>query len=321
VSLRYHELQRLGASGGWRPFVGLLLLVGGFLTLQGVALGVIGLWLLLTGQAVVPGLESALDVDHVTPLLLAYVNIALGLGVPLALVISRALHRLSFGWLVSVARGVRWRYLGACFGLSVLALLATLVVASFLPADAGTGMSTEPNDFTRTTRDFLLVVLLLTPLQAAGEEFVFRGYLVQAFGGIFATLFRGARGADVFAVGLSSVLFALAHGLGQGWPIFIDRLAFGIVAGVLVVLTGGLEAGIAMHVVNNFVAFALALSFGDMTSALNASGGSWWMLPTTLTQSLAYLALAVWTARRMGLANRVEPPLQEGVLDRPPGRV
>ena len=30
------------------------------------------------------------------------------------------------------------------------------------------------------------------------------------------------------------------------------------------ILTGGLEAGIAMHVLNNFLAFGLALAYGDM---------------------------------------------------------
>ena len=41
----------------------------------------------------------------------------------------------------------------------------------------GTEIGTTPHDFTRETRDFLLVVLFLTPLQAAGEEYAFRGYL------------------------------------------------------------------------------------------------------------------------------------------------
>ena len=46
-------------------------------------------------------------------------------------------------------------------------------------------------------------------------------------------------------------------------PIFFDRFAFGLVAGMLVILTGGLEAGIAMHVLNNWLAFGIALAFGD----------------------------------------------------------
>ena len=100
-------------------------------------------------------------------------------------------------------------------------------------------------------------------------------------------------------------LFALAHG-AQSAPVFFDRFAFGVLAGVLVILTGGLEAGIAMHVLNNFLAFGVALAYGDMASALNPSGGSWWSLPVTLTQSLGYLALVLWVARRRGLVTTAE---------------
>ena len=71
------------------------------------------------------------------------------------------------------------------------------------------------------------------------------------------------------------------------------------------ILTGGLEAGIAMHVLNNFLAFGLALAFTDMTSALNPTDGTWWSLPGTITRSLVYLVLATWLARRMGLATSV----------------
>ena len=62
-----------------------------------------------------------------------------------------------------------------------------------------------------------------------------------------------------------------------------------------------------MHVLNNWLAFGVALAFGDMSSALNPSGGTWWSIPVTLTQSLTYLALAWWVARQMGLTNRTDP--------------
>jgi len=62
-----------------------------------------------------------------------------------------------------------------------------------------------------------------------------------------------------------------------------------------------------MHVLNNFFAFGLALAWGDMTEALNPSGGSWWSLPTTLTQSLLYLWLALLVTRRMGLRTTADP--------------
>ena len=65
-----------------------------------------------------------------------------------------------------------------------------------------------------------------------------------------------------------------------------------------------------MHVLNNFLAFGAALAYSDMTTALTPTDGSWWQLPTTLTQSVVYLALATWVARRAGIA-RTTPPLLE----------
>ena len=94
-------------------------------------------------------------------------------------------------------------------------------------------------------------MLFLTPLQAAAEEYAFRGYLTQAFGGLVAS--------PVVAVGASSFLFALAHG-AQDAPIFFDRFAFGVVAGTLVIAhRAASRPGIAMHVLNNWLAFGIAL--------------------------------------------------------------
>lgn len=292
--LEYHQLQRLGRPGPWRPILGGVLLVVGLFALWPVVLReVFAIGFAATGGSVDARLDRMFDVADPTPLTLAFVNLVLTGAIPVAIVISLALHGLGPGWLMSVARRIRWRFLLACVGLSVVALLATVVVSSLVPQAGGTELSTEPNAFTSTTRDFLVVIVILTPLQAAGEEFAFRGYLMQAFGGLFDN--------RAVAVLLSSVFFALAHGVGQDLPIFVDRLAFGLVAGVLVILTGGLEAGIAMHVLNNFFAFGLALAFTDMGSALTPTGGTWWSLPGTLTQSIVYLVLATWLARRMGL--------------------
>ena len=43
--------------------------------------------------------------------------------------------------------------------------------------------------------------------------------------------------------------------------ISLSRLAFGLMAGLTVILLGGLEAGIALHILNNLVAFAVAIFF------------------------------------------------------------
>jgi len=321
----YHLLPRAlgrwGDHGWWRPVVGLFALV--LMMLFVVQLGliavlVVGLFV-LGSDDVGADLERVLDTDNVTPAGLAYLNVSLALAIPVAILLTLLLHRLGPGWLASVTGRLRWKWLLTCLGLSVVALFATLVVSVFLPAQGEGGeLSGSVNAWTPELRNFALVVLFLTPLQAAGEEYAFRGYLTQAFGGLFAPL--GPWAARAFAVVAPALLFALAHG-AQDLPIFFDRFAFGLVAGVLVIATGGLEAGIAMHVLNNFLAFGLALAFTDMSSALNPTGGTWWSIPVTLTQSLVYLALAIWVARRMGIRTTADQVTEPVVLEGPEPRV
>lgn len=299
--LRYHELHRAGRRSWWRSLLGVfMLLVVGLLVLPlMIQLLILG-WLIVSGSGDVGGdFEAMLDLENPTPLGLAHLNLVLAGLIPVTFLATWALHGLRPGWLTSVMPRMRWGFFFACLGMSVVALLATLVVGAMIPAPDATGsdVTGELNEFTTQTRDFLLVVLLLTPLQAAGEEYAFRGYLTQVFGSHFGVY---------AAVVVPALLFALAHG-AQDPPIFIDRFAFGLVAGVLVVTTGGLEAGIAMHVLNNWLAFGLALAFGDLGSSLNPTGGTWWSLPVTLTQSLVYLGLALVVAKALGLSNRVDP--------------
>jgi membrane protease YdiL (CAAX protease family) len=308
VGLPYHRIHEAGRPGVWRPLVGIALMFVGFALLGALAASILFEVAYLAtghGNADIPRLA---DLEHPTPAGLAFLNVALATFIPLAMLGERVLHGLRPAWLASVRPRIRWRFLLACLGISVVALIATLVVGSVVPGqDDNVGQ--HANAFTTTTFHYLLVIVLLTPLQAAGEEYLFRGYLTQAFGGMF-------RSAWV-AVLLPAFLFGLAHGLGQSVPVFFDRFAFGIVAGVLVIRTGGLEAGIAMHVLNNLLAYGIALAYSDMASALNPTGGSWWSIPVTLTQSLVYLVLAVAVCRRMGL-----PTSTPGrVLEAPRSRV
>jgi membrane protease YdiL (CAAX protease family) len=306
--LEYHQLYRAGRPGWW--WAGLaalpLLLVFVFIAGQAIILAFM-VGFVATGQPVEESVDALVDFDPLAPLDLAFVNLVLGSLIVFAFVAVFALHGLKPGWLTSVAPRMRWTYFVACIGLSILALTATVLVSLVLPSGTTGDMSGELNSFTSTTRDFLLVILLLTPLQAAGEEYVFRGYITQAIGSLFPTDAAVRVVSRCVAVIVPAVLFALAHGIGQPLPIFFDRLAFGLVAGVLVIATGGLEAALAMHVLNNFVAYALALAYGDMSETLAASEGTWWMIPATLTQSLVYLGLAVVVARAMGLARTADP--------------
>jgi membrane protease YdiL (CAAX protease family) len=299
AGLGYHQLQRSGARGWWRPLVGvaalLATLAGGGFLLAAVAL----LQIAFTGGSSAD-LRELLTLKDLGPAMFAALLLSLGILVPVAFLVVWGLHGLRPGWLSSVAGRIRWRYLIGCLGLALLALIVTIGVSSVLPTGTREEITAQPHAFDSRMAYLLVIALLLTPLQAAGEEYLFRGYLTQVFGGFLST---------GFAILVPAVLFALAHG-AQSLPVFIDRFAFGLVAGVLVVATGGIEAGLAMHVVNNWFAFGLAIVFSSLGDALQASGGTWWTLPGTLVQSLLYLVLAVGLARRQGLATHT-PGLEQ----------
>lgn len=322
--LRYHRLLLLGERGAWRAVVGIVFAIVLVFGAQVVVVNALALGLSAGGLSA-GEVSDRLSGDPVTPVFLAVVNLGWALAIPAVWLVLFALHRLRPGWAASVAGRIRWRWLLTCLGVAVLALCATVVVSSLLPSqgDASVELSGALNPWTDQVRDFLLVIVLLTPLQAAGEEYVFRGYLAQALGRCAGRL--GESLAMAVAVVVPALLFALAHGAGQDIPIFFDRFAFGVVAGVLVLLTGGLEAGIAMHVLNNFLAYGIALAFGDMTAVLTPSEATWWSIPVTVTQSVIYLVGCLVAARILGVVDRtsVAPADSPGgpVLEPPTGRV
>jgi len=114
--------------------------------------------------------------------------------------------------------------------------------------------------------------------------------------------------------------FALAHGV-QNFPLFFDRFAFGLMAGLVVILVGGLEAGIALHILNNLLAFAIAIAYNQLDGVLTVSEASWWQLPVTIAQNGTYLVLVLLVARKMGLRHTTAPPVARGAAGTTPQAV
>jgi uncharacterized protein len=294
----------------WKPVAGVGLFLALFLVVQ-VAVAVV----LVAAAAVESGsftdnLEKLSNFDQITPTLLLVLNLSLGAMIVVSWVTIRVVHRMRPRWLTSVAPKMRWGFFLACLGLSVVALVAQVLVGTLLPGDNGGDVEGNLNEFTTTSALIALVVVLTTPLQAAGEEYAFRGYLMQAIGSFWSFSWVPAWLAKWIAIVATATLFALAHGV-QNFPLFFDRFMFGLIAGWLVTYTGGLEAGIALHILNNFLAFGLALAFGDIGDTLTVSEVSWWNIVLTLTQSGIYTALVVLVARKMRLRNTTAPPKTE----------
>lgn len=300
-------LRREEPHAWWRPLLGIVLMaLGSVLFVPVLLLPLLYLGLSLEGGAgsLSQQVSAALDGQQVTASYLLYLNLSIAALIPLAFLLVRLLHGVSPRWLTSVAPGVRWRLLLACTALAVLSLVLALVVGALLPMGDVTGTEGSGSSGGAGSSALLVavVMLLTTPLQAIGEEYGYRGYLMQAVGAL--------SGRPWVAVAVTSVIFALAHGT-QNFPLFFDRLAFGVIAGTTVVLLGGLEAGIAMHVVNNVVAFSLAIATDSLTEALSVSEVSWWRILVTITQHGSYLALVLWAAHRLGVRRTtpaVPPP-------------
>lgn len=297
----YPLMLRTWTYDWWRPVVGLVSLpLAMFVLAPFAVLPVLALSVELdhTGSFS-KAMENAVTLDPVTWQGLLYLNLSLAALVPATWLILRSLHGMRPRWLMSVKPGIRWRFFLACLGLSVIAILAQLLVGAALPGDPN-DLGSGANAITGTLVAMAVVVAITTPLQAMGEEYVFRGYLLQAVGSL-------SRRPWV-AILVSGVLFALAHGV-QNAPLFVDRLTFGVLAAYLVYRTGGLEAGIALHIWNNLVAFGFALFLGDIDTTLNVTEVSWSNLPLTITQNGVYLLLVLNLARRMGITSRTAPPV------------
>ena len=223
----------------WKPVVGILMLaVGMLLVMPLLLLPVLAVAVALEGGSGTYGdqFAAALTLDSVTPASMLYLNLTLASLTLVCMFIVRFVHRLRPRWLSSVLPGMRWKFFFICFGLAIVALIASVAVSNFLPSNPN-DLSGEPNKLTGTLVATGIVILLTTPLQAIGEEYAFRGYLMQAFGSLTRS--------RIVALVVTSVLFAFAHG-AQNFPLFFDRLAFGLMAGLVVILVGGLEAGIAL---------------------------------------------------------------------------
>lgn len=206
-------------------------------------------------------------------------HLALAMLIPLSLLMVVQWHRRPAVFLSSVQPGLRMRYLLLCLPIAAVILNVVLWVGQ-----GAMPQFSAPDGWWW----WVLAILLVSPLQAAGEEFFFRGYLLQGIGSLSRHRWVG--------VVASALVFALFHGVQNVW-LFVDRFAFGLLAALLVVLTGGLEAAIAAHVANNVFAFGYAVFTGSVagTRAIQAIGPTQALMDVV---GFALVALACWALGR-----------------------
>jgi membrane protease YdiL (CAAX protease family) len=115
-------------------------------------------------------------------------------------------------------------------------------------------LNVDPANFTLNNRSSSLLILtvlslLLIPFQAAFEEVIFRGYLMQGF----ATVIRNRW----FPLVMTSLLFGLMHAFNPevkefGFLTMMPQyVLFGLIFGIITILDDGIEAAMGAHTANN----------------------------------------------------------------------
>lgn len=282
----YHHLARTPTHRWWRPVLGTaFLLVLGIIATLAVYFGYVAL-ATLAGRP--DGPDRMPGFGPLAELAIGFLSIAVFL--PVIMLAARLIQDRPAGTLSSIEGRLRWRWLMVCLPVAAVAITIFLVAGTALAAL--TGIDAELDTPLAGWGPFLTstaVLLLVVPFQAAAEEYLCRGWLIQAVG-------SWMRGPWVPIV-LQALVFAALHGWGTPFG-FFDLAAFGMIAGWLTVRTGGLEAAIALHVMNNLLSSLVAAAFGQLESEETAADMPWQMAAVDLPVLLGFAAVIVWLWKR-----------------------
>jgi membrane protease YdiL (CAAX protease family) len=298
MSTRYHRLARETPAYAWwkLPVAGILALaiwIGAAMVLLLVALIVFAAGSGLDKFEAWENAAGELDLQHLDFFVLDMLTLVV--LIPAVLLAVLVTGPRPIGYLSSVAGRLRWKWLALTGAIAFAVFIATI------GGSVALAELTEPAEISApdvSTRAIVAIglILLLVPFQAAAEEYVFRGYVLQLVGSWTRFAF--------IPVIVSVPLFVAGH-LYDFWGL-VDVGIFGLTAAVLTIRTGGLEAAIAAHTANNVVLFVLdALG---MISATDDSGAGPLDLIPTIISSIVFLVLVEWMARRQGL-QRTRPPI------------
>ncbi len=286
----FHRLARSWPQyQWWKPLITALLGVA-FYVVFTVILLIIGVIVALATSADMQRFaDMAVVIDLSNPVIFAFTLLSLILMIPALALAALIVGPRPIGLLSSVAGRIRWRWMAACVAAALAVFLASLLVSTvigfFFPEEGAPALVQQD---TSILLIMLALSILAVPFQAAAEEYVFRGFLMQAIGSWLRH--------PAFAILLPVPLFVLGHGydpLGQ-----TDVAIFAIFAGWISWRTGGLEAAIAVHAINNMTIFVLG-AFGLVD--VNSTEGSVSGLVVSVATMAVTAVVIVRLANRRGI--------------------
>lgn len=224
-----------------------------------------------------------------SPLLLGSSLVAVALLTPLSMVIQRWLYGVEGASLHSVVRRFRFDLFGRALIVIVPLFAIALSISAFL--DPESSASWRRPDVVGV----FLVVVLLVPWQAAGEEYGFRGLIFRIAG----SWSRGRVLSLVLGIAVSALAFAALHlAADPGWNIFY--LVVSVATALVTWRTGGIEIAVVIHAVFNVFYFTFGIvTHADLTDRFDRSVGA--MTPALFvlaTMVLVAVTVFVWLRTR-----------------------
>ena len=287
--LPFTSSYRTPGRGWWRGLVSIVLVTVAILTFSFILSFVAIAVDLALGNADTDALMEGQV--SMSPTLLAATNVSLLASAVVAFLAHRFLIGLRWGHFHSVVGRFRWSW---------LALAAAVVVPIYLLFAAASFLDPAYQNLRidGTVVAFAVIIILTTPLQAAAEEYMFRGVVQRSAG----SWVRSPRWSFVVGTAVSAPLFAVFHFAQDPWLI-LYYLGFGVLLSILTQRTGGLEAAIAIHIANNLFLLLVAALAGEMTEGFDRSagqGGPFMLVPLVL------LAIVVVVLSLLGKRRKLE---------------
>jgi membrane protease YdiL (CAAX protease family) len=165
-------------------------------------------------------------------------------GLAAFILLVKPLNNRTLKITINGTKKIRWNrfFISALIWL-ILSAIYLLLYLKFEPSNFSI------NNNTATLITLSLISLLFIPFQAAFEEVLFRGYLMQGF----AALLRNRW----FPLIMTSILFGLMHAFNPevkefGFLTMMPQyILFGLIFGVITILDDGIEAAMGAHTANN----------------------------------------------------------------------
>ena len=166
--------------------------------------------------------------------------------------VLKKLHLRPLLSIVTARKAIDWRRIFFAF------LVWTLVTVLLVVGDYFISPESYEWNFTLSKFAILFIIaVLFIPIQTSLEEFIFRGYLMQGFSGLFKNSWAPLL--------MTSLIFGGLHLFNPeveklGYGILVYYIGAGLFLGIMTIMDDGIELALGFHAANNLTTALLVTS-------------------------------------------------------------